>query len=103
MTVTVTDVSEGFTPADHFCGGHQRQREPDHGLTVTATDPDDTTPPPIGGGGTADIPLTWDDPRFNATVINGKATVSNGQNLSNKSYAEQSGDPTITCQGNNVD
>ena len=69
-------------------------------ITVVAVDPDDGgTPPPVTTG---DIPLSWDDPRFNATVISSTTTVNKGGNLSNKSYAEQSGNATITCTGNNI-
>lgn len=60
---------------------------------VPVTQPE---PPPAGS---ADMPLSWDDPVFNSVVSSGRLTLSSGQSRSNLSIAEQSGEPSITCNG----
>jgi len=55
--------------------------------------------PPIQTG---TIPLRWDDPRFNSTILQSTVTLPIGANLSNKSYNEYSGGSTVVCAGNNI-
>jgi len=73
---------------------------------VTALEEGSETPPdpvdPPDPEPTGDIPLSWDDPRFNQSITRGTTTMSKGQNYSNKSWEESSGNPTVTCNGNNV-
>ena len=48
MPVTVTDVSEGSPPQITSAGAISVKENQTTVMTVTATDPDDTTPPPRG-------------------------------------------------------
>ena len=45
------------------------------------------------------FPLSWDDPIFASAVSSGRLSLAPGQSRSNLSIAEQSGQPSILCQG----
>jgi len=58
-------------------------------------------PQQVEAGGT--IPITFNDPMFvGMTETTSTIALSLGQNLSNRSIIEGSGNPTITCLGNNI-
>lgn len=47
----------------------------------------------------AAVPLSWDDPVFASVSTSGRVVLSSGQSRSNLSIAEQSGEPSILCNG----
>ncbi len=68
--------------------------------TEVVEPPPETVAPPATASGT--IPMSFDDPMFTGmTEKTSCVTVSSGQNLSNHSIKENSGNPTIVCHGNN--
>lgn len=64
--------------------------------TRTATQPCTVPPPPVSG---AAMPLSWDDPVFSGVTSSGRLSLASGQSRLNLSIAEQSGEPSITCNG----
>lgn len=65
---------------------------------ITAIDGQPVVAPPVSG---AVVPLSWNDPVFAsvASTTSNTLTLASGQSRSNLSLAEQSGEPTITCNG----
>jgi len=53
-------------------------------------------PAPTSG---AAVPLSWNDSVFASVINSGRVTLSSGQSRSNLSIAEQSGEPSIICNG----
>jgi hypothetical protein len=79
---------------------------------LSAVEEGGSTAPPIGGGGgegegegegdASGIPMSFNDPIFSGmTEKTSTLTLNSGQNLTKTSIKEQSGNPSITCNGNN--
>jgi len=87
VKVTVTDVSEGSPPQITSAGAVTVKENSTTVMTVTATDPDDTTQPPIEPpvSGGSEIPLSWDDPMFTGMTNGGGAQMSTNQTISRRS------------------
>jgi hypothetical protein len=89
VTVTVTDVSEGSPPQITSAGAISVKENQLVVMTVTATDPDDTTQPPPGG--TALPPLT----NSGTININADNTVVENKNITGYVACENRSNITI--------
>ena len=69
--------------------------------TEVVEPPPETVAPPSGETNT--IPLSFDDPMFTGMTEKSSCVhLSSGQNLSNHSIQETSGEPSVVCIGNNA-
>jgi hypothetical protein len=57
------------------------------------------SPNPVPAPDTASIPLSWNAPIFASVANSGRLSLPSGSSRSNLSIAEQSGEPSILCQG----
>jgi hypothetical protein len=65
---------------------------------ITMIDGQPVAPSPSPGS-SAVVPLSWNDPAFASATSSGRLVLSSGQSRSNLSIAEQSGEPSIICNG----
>lgn len=58
---------------------------------------------PVINAPASSIPITFNDPMFTGmTALTSRVTLSNNQTLNRRSIVESSGEPSITCLGNNT-
>ena len=100
-----SSLTEGAEAVDELAQGIVNALH-DIDKRLSAVEEGGGTAPPINPeppeGETGTIPMSFNDPIFSGMTEKTSAlTLNNGQNLNKTSIKEQSGNPSITCNGTN--